>query len=70
MLRLPPGISSRWLEFFLTGDPWLGANLSSESEYFSLRRETIPRSGIVRSRAARAVEGLASLLVFGGVISV
>ena len=51
-------------------DSWLGANLSSESEYFSLRREAIPRSGIVRSRAASAVEGLASLLVFGGVISV
>lgn len=29
-----------------------------------------PKIGIVRSRAARAVEGLASLLVFGGVISV
>ena len=26
----------RWPEFFLTGDPWLGPNLSSESEYFSL----------------------------------
>ena len=26
----------RWPEFFLTGDPWLGANLSAESEYFSL----------------------------------
>ena len=25
----------RWPEFFLTGDPWLGPNLSSESEYFS-----------------------------------
>lgn len=26
----------RWPEFFLTGDSWLGPNLSSESEYFSL----------------------------------
>ena len=26
----------RWPEFFLTGDPWLGPNLSSESEYFSI----------------------------------
>ena len=26
----------RWPEFFLTGDPWLGPNLSSESDYFSL----------------------------------
>ena len=26
----------RWPEFFLTGDPWLGSNLSAESEYFSL----------------------------------
>lgn len=26
----------RWPEFFLTGDPWLGPNLSSESEYFSV----------------------------------
>ena len=26
----------RWSEFFLDGDPWLGSNLSSESEYFSL----------------------------------
>ena len=26
----------RWPEFFLNGDPWLGPNLSSESEYFSL----------------------------------
>ena len=25
----------RWPEFFLTGDPWLGPNLSAESEYFS-----------------------------------
>ena len=25
----------RWPEFFLTGDPWLGANLSANSEYFS-----------------------------------
>lgn len=23
-------------EFFLNGDPWLGPNLSAESEYFSL----------------------------------
>ena len=28
--------TQRWPEFFLTGDPWLGPNLSSESEYFSL----------------------------------
>ena len=26
----------RWPEFFLTGDPWLGPNLSVESEYFSV----------------------------------
>ena len=26
----------RWPEFFLDGDPWLGPNLSSESEYFSV----------------------------------
>ncbi len=26
----------RWPGFFLMGDPWLGPNLSSESEYFSL----------------------------------
>lgn len=26
----------RWPEYFLTGDPWLGPNLSDESEYFSL----------------------------------
>lgn len=26
----------RWPEFFLGGDPWLGPNLSSDSEYFSL----------------------------------
>ena len=26
----------RWPEFFLTGDPWLGSNLSLDSEYFSL----------------------------------
>ena len=26
----------RWPEFFLNGDPWLGPNLSVESEYFSL----------------------------------
>ena len=26
----------RWPEFFLNGDPWLGPNLSAESEYFSL----------------------------------
>ena len=26
----------RWPEFFLTGDPWLGPNLSAVSEYFSL----------------------------------
>lgn len=26
----------RWPEFFLTGNPWLGPNLSAESEYFSL----------------------------------
>ena len=26
----------RWPEFFLRGDPWLGPNLSAESEYFSL----------------------------------
>ena len=26
----------RWPEFFLTGDPWLGPNLSAESEYFSI----------------------------------
>lgn len=26
----------RWPEFFLTGDPWLGPNLSAESEYFSV----------------------------------
>lgn len=26
----------RWPELFLTGDPWLGPNLSAESEYFSL----------------------------------
>ena len=26
----------RWPEFFLTGNPWLGPNLTSESEYFSL----------------------------------
>ena len=26
----------RWPEFFLTDDPWLGPNLSAESEYFSL----------------------------------
>lgn len=25
----------RWPEFFLNGDPWLGPNLSAESEYFS-----------------------------------
>ena len=25
----------RWPEFFLDGDPWLGPNLSSDSEYFS-----------------------------------
>lgn len=25
----------RWPEFFLDGDPWLGPNLSAESEYFS-----------------------------------
>lgn len=25
----------RWPEFFLSGDPWLGPNLSAESEYFS-----------------------------------
>ena len=24
----------RWPEFFLDGDPWLGPNLSAESEYF------------------------------------
>ena len=24
-----------WPEFFLDGDPWLGPNLSSDSEYFS-----------------------------------
>ena len=24
-----------WPEFFLDGDPWLGPNLSAESEYFS-----------------------------------
>ena len=26
----------RWPEFFLDGDPWLGSNLSLDSEYFSL----------------------------------
>lgn len=26
----------RWAEFFLDGDSWLGPNLSSDSEYFSL----------------------------------
>ena len=26
----------RWPEFFLQGDPWLGGNLSSNNEYFSL----------------------------------
>ena len=26
----------RWPEFFLTGDPWLGPNLSAEGEYFSI----------------------------------
>ena len=26
----------RWPEFFLDGDPWLGPNLSDESEYFSV----------------------------------
>ena len=26
----------RWPEFFLTGDPWLGPNISAESEFFSL----------------------------------
>ena len=26
----------RWPEFFLTDDPWLGPNLSAESEYFSV----------------------------------
>lgn len=26
----------RWPEFFLNGDPWLGPNLSAESEYFSI----------------------------------
>ena len=26
----------RWPEFFLNGDPWLGPNLSAESEYFSV----------------------------------
>lgn len=26
----------RWPEFFLDGDPWLGPNLSAESEYFSV----------------------------------
>lgn len=26
----------RWPEFFLDGDPWLGSNLSAESEYFSV----------------------------------
>ena len=26
----------RWPEFFLNGDPWLGPNLSDESEYFSV----------------------------------
>ena len=26
----------RWPEFFLVGDLWLGSNLSSDSEYFSL----------------------------------
>ena len=25
----------RWPEFFLAGDPWLGLNLSADSEYFS-----------------------------------
>ena len=25
----------RWPEFFLTGDSWLGASLSANSEYFS-----------------------------------
>ena len=44
-----------WPEFFLDGDPWLGPNLSSDSEYFSLLSEVIPRSGKVSSRAARAV---------------
>lgn len=28
--------TQRWPEFFLTGDSWLGPNLSAESEYFSL----------------------------------
>lgn len=26
----------RWPQFFLNGDPWLGPNLSADSEYFSL----------------------------------
>ena len=26
----------RWPEFFLSVDPWLGPNLSDESEYFSV----------------------------------
>ena len=26
-----------WLEFFLTGDPWLGPNLSSECVYGALK---------------------------------
>ena len=44
----------RWAEFFLYSDPWLGPNLSLDSEYFSLQGEVIPRSGKVSSRAARA----------------
>ena len=45
----------RWPEFFFSGDPWLGPNLSTEGEYFSLQSEVMPRFGKVRLRATRAV---------------
>ena len=30
-----------WLEFFLTGDPWLGPNLSSECVYGALKNTVL-----------------------------
>ena len=34
----------RWPEFFLTGDPWLGLNLSAESEYSRIKSMVFRKS--------------------------
>ena len=51
----------RWPEFFLTGDPWLGLNLSAESEYSRIKSMVFRKSQTF-FRAAKATKGHAYLV--------